>query len=187
MRQVLLYESSDAIKEQELLKKHQYMLDGYEEWKEEVQKVPFSMRESDFKQSRYRTHLLYEKERNFPFTGYLSSKTHKDEKACRIVWDVVYSNERGEKIDKLSSLGSELQQLFTDKIEELSKQGDTIVLIYVVRSCINYHDNTEGTSLQELDKYLTAFEDNYKKHHKGRLPDSLNFLDRVLMICQRIL
>ena len=186
MRQIIIYESPDCIKEHELLIKHPYMLDGYEEWKEDVRKAPFSMVDSDYKTSRYRTHLLYEKERNFPFAGYLSSKTHKDEKVCRIVWDIVYSNEHGERIDKLSILGTELQQLLTQKIQSVSKHGDVVVLIYVIRTCVNYHDIAEGSSLQDLDKYLTAFENNYKKHHKGKLPDSKGFLRRIISICQRI-
>ncbi len=101
--------------------------------------------------------------------------------------DIVYSNEHGEMIDKLSMFGTELQQLLTQKIQNVSKQGDSVVLIYVIRACINYHGNPNGMSLPELDRYLTAFETNYKKHHKGKLPDSVSLIRRIILTCQRIL
>lgn len=187
MRQVIFYESPEVINEQSMLSRHTYMLDGYEEWKSDMRKYSVSMKNSDCKYSRYKTHLLYEQVKGFPFVGFFSSNTHKTEKVCRIIWDFVYSDVPEMQTNKIELFEENLQNQFYRQIQNVEKEGNVPIIVYVKHACIDYHDNPNGLPIPELDKYLTAFEENYKKHHKGRLPDSLNFLDRVLMICQRIL
>lgn len=186
MREVRFLESSQVREELGMLHSHSYMLDGYEEWKVDVTKHPFSMTESDYKSSRYRTHLLSDKVPNFPFSGLYSSHTHKEEKVCRVVWAILYSEVSGHKIDNLYLLNESDQQLVLSQIEEVHKNQNEAVFVYVVRSCVDYHDNPNGISLNDLDSYLTDFEKNYKKHHKGRLPDSVSFLSRLSKLVEKI-
>ena len=186
MREVRFLESSQVREELGMLQSHSYMLDGYEEWKVDVTKHPFSMTESDYKSSRYHTHLLYENVPNFPFSFLYSSHTHKDEKVCRIVWTLLYSDVSGHKVDNLSLLNESTKKLVLSQIEEIHNTHNEAVFVYVVRSCVDYHDNPNGISLNDLDSYLTDFEKNYKKSHKGRLPDSVSFLSRLSKLVEKI-
>ena len=186
MREIHIIESPQVTEEVKFLQSHPYMLAGYEEWKEDVTNHPFSMTESDYKHSRYLNHLLYDDVPNFPFAGLYSSHTHKEEKVCRIVWTILYSDVSGHKVDNLYMLNESDQQRVLSQIEEIHKKKNEVVFIYVARSCVDYHSNPNGISLNELDSYLKDFERNYKKHHKGRLPDSVSFLSRLSNLVEKI-
>lgn len=186
MREVIIAESPFVQNEQTVLEKHPYMLDGYEEWKDDVRNNPYNMLNSEYKHSRYNNHLLYQDSEYFPFVGFMSSHTHKEEKVCRIVWDIVFSEEIGHKKNKLDVLPLETQEVFLQQIKQSKENGNSPVMVYVIHSCIDYHDNHDGMSLNELDSYLTTFENNYKTHHKGRLLDSVSLLSRLSKLVEKI-
>lgn len=186
MRAVTIIESFDSSEEKSVLEKHSWMLNGYNEWCDDMKRNPFLMKDASYKASRYRNHLLYSKDKSFPFSGFYASQTHKDEKAFRVVWKIVYSNVPNQHTDNLDILEESVSEQVKTLIQSNLSEGTNTIIVFVAHSCIDYHDSSTGMPLEVVDSVLTAFENNYKKYHKGKMPDSRSLLGRLAELVEKI-